>query len=126
PVVGTDIGDVKPLLTQTGTGIVIERFSSSAYRAAAAELAEMLDDRRLPERCTQTARRQLSLSGVGVPRYDDLYRFVAGVKGCPACGACTRSLLRRYAAVGLARCDLCGLVYTYRRPSDRELMRWSA
>jgi 2-polyprenyl-3-methyl-5-hydroxy-6-metoxy-1,4-benzoquinol methylase/glycosyltransferase involved in cell wall biosynthesis len=126
PVLATDIGDVKPLLARTDTGIVVERFAASAYRAAAVELAGMLGDPGLAERCTTTAREQLSLSEVGVPRYDQLYRFVAGADGCPVCGSPSRRRLRRYAQAGLVRCLACGLIFSSRRPSDRELAAWYA
>jgi glycosyltransferase involved in cell wall biosynthesis len=77
PVVATDIGDVRPLLEDSGTGIVLSDFSSRAYRAGACELASMLADATTATRCVETARKHLSLREIGIPRYDALYRTVA-------------------------------------------------
>jgi glycosyltransferase involved in cell wall biosynthesis len=77
PIVATDVGDVRPLLEGSRTGIVLTDFSSRAYRAAAGELASMLADPRTATRCVATAREHLSLREIGIPRYDALYRAVA-------------------------------------------------
>jgi SAM-dependent methyltransferase/glycosyltransferase involved in cell wall biosynthesis len=126
PVAATDIGDVSSLLRDSGTGVIIERLTDDGYREAARKLAALMVDPETSERCISTARERLSLRTVGVPRYDELYRLVARKGGCPACGSHTRAPLRRYREVGLTRCHACGLVYTSRRPSDRELVDWYA
>jgi glycosyltransferase involved in cell wall biosynthesis/SAM-dependent methyltransferase len=130
PIVATDIGDVGELLRGPGMGVVLERFSSGAYRAAVQELAALLADPRTSERCIATADQELSLRMIGVPRYDGLYRAVArdlfATRPCPACGARPSRPLRRFRAIGLLRCSLCGLAYTSRRPSDGELAAWYA
>ena len=77
PIVATDVGDVRPLLEDSRTGIVLSDFSSGGYRAAARELASMLADPTTASRCVATAQEQLSLSKIGIPRYDALYRAVA-------------------------------------------------
>ena len=77
PIVATDVGDVRPLLEDSRTGIVLSDFSSRAYRAAARELALMLADPTTASRCVATAQEQLSLRTIGIPRYDALYRAVA-------------------------------------------------
>ena len=77
PVVATDIGDVKPLLESSRTGIVLSEFSARAYRTAAAELATMLADPSTGRRCLATAAEHLSLRRIGLPRYDALYVRVA-------------------------------------------------
>jgi SAM-dependent methyltransferase/glycosyltransferase involved in cell wall biosynthesis len=126
PIVATDIGDVKSLLRDSRTGVVLERLSNDEYWKAANELGALIADPETAQRCIATAREHLSLRTIGVPRYDALYRFVAGANGCPACGSSSRSPMRRYCEVGLVRCRACGLVYTSRRPSDHELFDWYA
>jgi glycosyltransferase involved in cell wall biosynthesis len=79
PIVATDVGDVRPLLEGSRTGIVLSDFSSRAYRGAACELASMLADTTTVGRCVAVARERLSLREIGIPRYDALYRAVAGV-----------------------------------------------
>jgi len=76
PIVATDVGDVRPLLEDSGTGIVLDDFSRRAYRDAARELASMLADPTTAGRCVATAREHLSLHEIGIPRYDALYRAV--------------------------------------------------
>jgi glycosyltransferase involved in cell wall biosynthesis len=83
PIIATDIGDVRPLLEGSRTGIVLSDFSSQAYRAAAEELASMLADPTTTGRCVATAREHLSLREIGIPRYDHLYRAVARAQGTP-------------------------------------------
>ena len=78
PTVATDVGDVKPMLEDSRTGIVLNDFSSGAYRAGARQLASMLADPATTSRCVATARAHLSLREIGIPRYDALYRAVAG------------------------------------------------
>jgi glycosyltransferase involved in cell wall biosynthesis len=78
PVVSTrGIGDVDPLLEQNGVGILVADFSLPAYDAAAVAIRALADDPDCRARCRAVARKQLSLSDVGVPRYDRLYREVA-------------------------------------------------
>jgi glycosyltransferase involved in cell wall biosynthesis len=77
PIVATDVGDVKELLLGSSTGIVLDDFSQRAYRQAADELAAMLASAGTGDRCIATARDRLSLSAVGIPRYEALYRLLA-------------------------------------------------
>jgi len=77
PIVATDVGDVRPLLEASRTGIVLNDFSSGAYRNGACGLASMLADPATASRCVATAREHLSLRQIGIPRYDALYRAVA-------------------------------------------------
>jgi glycosyltransferase involved in cell wall biosynthesis len=83
PIVATDIGDVKPLLEGSRTGIILSDFSSWAYRAAADELASMVADPTTAPRCVATAREHVSLVEIGIPRYDALYRAVAAARDSP-------------------------------------------
>jgi glycosyltransferase involved in cell wall biosynthesis len=77
PVVsGTGIGDVDELLAD-GTGVLVPAFDDESYRAAAARMAELIEDPATPERCRALARRELSLDEVGIPRYDRVYRGLA-------------------------------------------------
>ena len=80
PVVSTSgIGDTDELLDGARVGAVVRRLDSSAYEAAAAEALALAEDADARERCVALARDRLSLDGVGIPRYDRLYRAVAGV-----------------------------------------------
>jgi SAM-dependent methyltransferase len=105
---------------------VLERLANDESSKDANELGALIADLETALRCIATARERLSLRTIGVPRYDALYRFVAGPNGCPACGSSSRSPMRRYSEVGLVRCRACGLIYTSRRPSDHELVDWYA
>lgn len=78
PIVAADISDVKDLLLRSGTGVVLDGFSQRAYRLPANEVAAMLATTRIGDNCIAAAEGQLSLSAVGLPRYEALYRFVAG------------------------------------------------
>ncbi len=135
PIVGTDIGDVKELVQASRTGVVLCDFSSSGYRAAAAELATLLADPNTAERCMAIAEEKLSLRAIGLPRYDAVYRAVArepserttpAARPCPACGASSWRVLSRFRRVGLLGCAVCGLAYTGRQPSAEELAAWYA
>jgi glycosyltransferase involved in cell wall biosynthesis len=79
PVVsGTGIGDVDELLSADGAGVLVKEFGDEAYRAAARRVAELVADDRTRGRCRELAHRELSLDEVGVPRYDRMYRRLAG------------------------------------------------
>jgi glycosyltransferase involved in cell wall biosynthesis len=86
PVLATDVGDVKELLTGSRAGLVLEQFSEQAYRSAARGLAELLADEGTSERCVASAHAHLSLRGTGIPGYVALYRFVAGRRDVVAPG----------------------------------------
>jgi glycosyltransferase involved in cell wall biosynthesis len=74
PVVSTaGIGDVDALLGGDRVGALVEDMSIPAYEAAVAALRELREDPDLRQRCTDAARRNLDLRGVGIPRYDALY-----------------------------------------------------
>jgi glycosyltransferase involved in cell wall biosynthesis len=78
PVVSTaKIGDVDELLTRDDVGVLVDHLSREAYAEAARGIEALLEDPGVGDRCRTTARLHLSLSGVGVPRYDRLYRRVA-------------------------------------------------
>jgi glycosyltransferase involved in cell wall biosynthesis len=78
PIVSSaGIGDVDELLRSTGTGVLVEEFKSEAYRAAAVRLRVMADDAAVREACVRAATERLSLTGVGIPAYDAVYRALA-------------------------------------------------
>jgi glycosyltransferase involved in cell wall biosynthesis len=77
PVIATAIGDTGELLGGGGAGVVLTEFTEAAYRRAAAELTALIDDPLTAERCIALARKRLSLSEVGLPRYRALYEHVA-------------------------------------------------
>jgi glycosyltransferase involved in cell wall biosynthesis len=75
PVVSTrGIGDCDEILGRPNLGVVIERLDDAEYRRAAQVLLRLLDDPETPVRCRQFAEQDLSLTGVGGPRYASVYR----------------------------------------------------
>jgi glycosyltransferase involved in cell wall biosynthesis len=82
PVVSTaGIGDVDALLGDNSVGALVEDFSTPTYEAASAAVAALSEDPATRERCLAVARERLSLRDVGIPRYDALYRRLAGPAG---------------------------------------------
>jgi glycosyltransferase involved in cell wall biosynthesis len=82
PIVSTSgIGDVDALLGEYAVGVLAKDFSRAGLRAAAQDLEELAADPGTAERCRRAAAERLSLSKVGVPRYDALYRQVAEASG---------------------------------------------
>jgi glycosyltransferase involved in cell wall biosynthesis len=84
PVVTTDgIGDYSDLVGRRRVGVVVRSLDSSGYRAAAAELKDLLGDGGLARRCAEVARSEVGLYEVVIPRYLRLY---AGLLGAPPGG----------------------------------------
>lgn len=78
PVVSTaGIGDIDPLLRDNRVGALAEDLSAAGYEATVAVLDELRADPEIRQRCAATARQNLSLREVGIPRYDALYRRLA-------------------------------------------------
>lgn len=75
PIVSnTGIGDCDALLRENNVGVLVEEFSDECYRAAAAQLQNLLDDREnVRQRCRAVAERHLSLQHVGGRRYREVY-----------------------------------------------------
>jgi glycosyltransferase involved in cell wall biosynthesis len=86
PVVSTrGIGDCDEILGRPNLGVVVERLDDAEYRRAAQVLLKLLDDPETPVRCRQFADQELSLTGVGGPRYASVYRRLLGsMSGEPA------------------------------------------
>jgi glycosyltransferase involved in cell wall biosynthesis len=81
PVVsGPDIGDVDEMLTGERVGVIAEAFDDREYDRTAVAVREMAADPVARDRCIQTARASFSLEEVGIPRYDALYRRLAGAR----------------------------------------------
>ena len=80
PVVSTaGIGDVDALLGGGDAGVLVHDLRPEGLAAAAERVRELLADPDCRERCRALAHRELSLEGVGIPRYDALYRAVAAL-----------------------------------------------
>jgi glycosyltransferase involved in cell wall biosynthesis len=78
PVVSTSgIGDVDALLRDNRVGVLVEDLSQPGYELAARTVRELCNEFGIRDRCQAIARRELSLSEVGIPRYDALYHRVA-------------------------------------------------
>jgi len=78
PVVSTaGIGDVDALLSAQDVGVLVRSTGSEAFAEAAKEAFRLASDDATRERCKGVARENLSLEGVGVPRYDRVYRNLA-------------------------------------------------
>jgi glycosyltransferase involved in cell wall biosynthesis len=87
PVVSNaGIGDTDAVLTADRVGVVVEELTETAYTMAAEQLARLLAEPALAERCRQSARRRFDLSGVGGPRYRRVYeRLREGVTNHVQC-----------------------------------------
>ena len=83
PVVATaGVGDCDALLDQPGLGaLLVVPADRAALVAVAARALPLIGDETAREACREAARRELSLSGRGVPAYDALYRLVAAAIG---------------------------------------------
>jgi glycosyltransferase involved in cell wall biosynthesis len=79
PVLATPgIGDVPALLQTNRVGVLLEAFTSDGYEEAASAISALAADPSSKDRCRSVASEQLSLEAVGIPRYDLMYRQVAG------------------------------------------------
>jgi glycosyltransferase involved in cell wall biosynthesis len=81
PVIsGPAVGDTDTILRAEHAGLIVTEFNDAAYERAATEILELAADPTVRVRCRGVATRVFSLSEVGIPRYDDLYRQVATMR----------------------------------------------
>ena len=79
PLVSTSgIGDCDAIVRDERLGVILESFGEEQLRRATAQLETLLGEPATRERCRAYAERELSMSGVGVPRYARLYRLLLG------------------------------------------------
>ncbi len=71
------IGDLDALLTGSRVGVLVDDFSAPCYEAAVDAIRELCVEKGVRARCREVARTELSLRGVGIPRYNELYRRVS-------------------------------------------------
>ena len=77
PVVATaGVGDLDTLLTPD-VGVLVREHDHEAYRIAAEAVVSLLSDPDAAKRCREVAEAELSLNGVGIPRYLAIYEHVA-------------------------------------------------
>jgi glycosyltransferase involved in cell wall biosynthesis len=80
PIVTTSgVGDYTDLIQRCKVGVVVERLDVEGYRRAARALVALFQDTTLATRCRQTARREVGLSEVVLPRYFHLYESLLGL-----------------------------------------------
>jgi glycosyltransferase involved in cell wall biosynthesis len=72
----TGVGDLDTLIGPD-VGALVGEHTRTSYLAATERIVELIADRATRERCRALARRELSLTAVGVPRYRELYELVA-------------------------------------------------
>lgn len=80
-VTGAGIGDVDRLLEQYDVGVVLQSFEPASLDEGVRRLSARMAEAGHAERCRRAAAERLSLAGVGVPRYDAVYRRLAGEPG---------------------------------------------
>jgi glycosyltransferase involved in cell wall biosynthesis len=72
-ITSAGIGDCDEMIGGNGLGVIAREFSNREYLRAANALCLLLDDETTVARCLEFAERELSLSGVGGPRYSAVY-----------------------------------------------------
>ena len=73
-VLNAGIGDLDALFLKERVGVLLPSLDASEYEKAAHQLAELLAEPGLRERCAQVARKNFDLEQIGWPAYGDLYR----------------------------------------------------
>jgi hypothetical protein len=59
---------------ENNIGVIVSDFSDEALERAAHALRHLIRDADTARRCREYAERELSLTGVGAPRYAGVYR----------------------------------------------------
>ena len=77
--VTVDIGDLDALLGAHRCGAFFVRGSERGLLATAEQLEALVDDPGTRARCLDLAARELSVAGIGVPRYQSLYAQLIGM-----------------------------------------------
>jgi glycosyltransferase involved in cell wall biosynthesis len=75
-VVSAGVGDVDDLVRRHGVGVVLDAHDPADHAAAVVAMKQLVGDPVVAARCVRAARQELSLAGVGLPRYLDLYHEV--------------------------------------------------
>lgn len=79
PVVSSPgVGDTEDLLLENDVGVVVHDFAHEVLDASARAIMALAASPGCDQRCRACAEANLSLKNVGIPRYDRLYRDVAG------------------------------------------------
>lgn len=77
PVLSTaGVGDLDALLTPS-VGVLVDTHSDAAYAAAATRIAALAGAPETAVACRALAVSELSLTGVGIPRYAELYEHIS-------------------------------------------------
>lgn len=79
PVVSTSgCGDYDDLIESESVGSVVTHGRRETYRKASEQLANLLEDPNIRQRCRDAARRRVGLDEVVVPRYAEIYQTLVG------------------------------------------------
>lgn len=79
-VTNSGIGDSDEILTESGTGIIVDDFTSERLSEAAATALSFLERPNIAEVCVATAQRYFDLHSVGGARYERVYERLANAK----------------------------------------------
>jgi len=85
-VTGAGIGDVDGLFAEFDVGVVLDSFDPACLEHGVRRLRSRMVEPGHADRCRRAALERLSLSRVGIARYDDVYRSLA-VAGAEGVGA---------------------------------------
>lgn len=75
-VCNAGVGDMDEMLETERVGVVVETLDPQAYTEAARRALKLADEPFIKERCTEAARRNFDLIGVGGARYKSVYERV--------------------------------------------------
>ena len=75
-VINSGIGDLDDLIENQRVGVTVAAFSDAAFQGALAQLARLLDERDLQDRCKKTAEEYFDLRKVGWASYRHMYELL--------------------------------------------------
>ena len=82
PVVTTpNVSDTDVIIRRHGVGVIVREHSDTEYRRAARELAELLDDPELPQRCRRAAEMYYNLDDACARQIELYHSVLAGSSG---------------------------------------------